>query len=537
MAKKKQETAVAEETEISPSIPEDVAIRFDGITKVFNKTLVANDNINLDIRKGEIHALLGENGAGKSTLMSILFGLIEPTEGTIYVNGRKSTIKSPNEATALGIGMVHQHFMLVDVFTGLENIILGNEDTKWGFVRYKKSRRKVEMLMDKYGLKVDLDMKIKDMTVSMQQKVEILKMLYRDSNILIFDEPTAVLTAAEIDDLMEIILNLKAEGKTIVFISHKLNEVRRIADRVSILRKGALIETLVTSQTTNEQLAELMVGKHVSFTVEKGEAHPGENLLEVKNLCVKDPETKKMAVDDISFNVRKGEIISILGVDGNGQNELVNAITGLQKAKSGQIIVNGKDITNLSIKKKNKAGVSHIPADRHEYGLVLDYNIMYNVVTEMVSNSEFSTAGFMKDGEIKNYSDELVSKYDIRSSMGSYTITRTMSGGNQQKVIVARELERDTDLLIAVQPTRGLDVGAIENIHKMLVKYRDQGKAILLVSLEIDEVFDLADTIYTIYEGRLTGRFDPKKTSYQEIGLYMTGARCMDEFRKGEDHE
>ncbi len=537
MSKKKETETVAEETEISPSIPDDVAIRFDGITKIFNQTLVANDNINLDIKKGEIHALLGENGAGKSTLMSILFGLIEPTTGTIYVNGKKSTIKSPNEATALGIGMVHQHFMLVDVFTGLENIILGNEDSKFGFLKTKRSRQKVEELMDRYGLRVDPDMKIRDMTVSMQQKVEILKMLYRDSEILIFDEPTAVLTAAEIDDLMEIILNLKAEGKTIVFISHKLNEVRRIADRVSILRKGALVETLNTAETTNEQLAELMVGKHVSFTVEKGEAHPGEDLLVVENLVVKDPETKKNAVDDISFKVRKGEIISVLGVDGNGQNELVNAITGLQKAKSGKVYVNGKDITDLSIKKKNKAGVSHIPADRHEYGLILDYNIMYNVVTEMVSQKDFSTAGFIKDSDIKDYSDELVSKYDIRSSMGSYTITRTMSGGNQQKVIVARELERDTDLLIAVQPTRGLDVGAIENIHKMLVKYRDQGKAILLVSLEIDEVFNLADTIYTIYEGRLTGKFDPKETSYQEIGLYMTGAKCMDEYRKGEDHE
>lgn len=511
--------------------PENIIVMKD-ITKVFG-TLVANDHVTLELRRGEIHALLGENGAGKSTLMSILFGLYPPTSGEIYLNGKKIVVKDPNDANRYGIGMVHQHFMLVDVFTGLENIVLGHEDTNaLGFLKYGKAKKKVNQLMDTYGLKVDLNRKVSDMTVGMQQKVEILKMLYRDSEVLIFDEPTAVLTAEEIEDLMKVILKLKGEGKTILFISHKLNEVREISDRVTILRKGAKVGTYLTKDTDNDFLAEKMVGKQVHFSVEKGPANPGDTVLSVKDLTVLKPESKKLGIDHVSFDVRQGEIISILGVDGNGQEELVGALTGLCKTKGGKILLNGKDITRASIKKRNKQGISHIPSDRHRHGLILNYNVMYNLIQEMPDDKRFASGGFLRDERIKQYSDLLIEKYDIRSSSGSYTITRSMSGGNQQKVIVARELERNKPLLICVQPTRGLDVGAIENIHKEIVKARDSGKAVLLVSLEIDEVFNLADTIYTIYEGRITGKFDPKQTTYREIGLYMTGAKCQEEYQR-----
>jgi ABC-type uncharacterized transport system ATPase subunit len=499
------------------------------ITRTFG-SLVANDNITLTFKKGEIHALLGENGAGKSTLMSILFGLIPPSSGQIFLNGKEVHVKDPTHANQLGIGMVHQHFMLVDCFTGLENIILGHEDTKLGFVRYHEAVQKCNNLMNQYGLHVDLNKKISDMSVSMQQKVEILKMLYRDSNILIFDEPTAVLTEMEIEDLMKIILKLKSEGKTILFISHKLNEVKQISDRITILRKGKDIGTYLTAALNNEQMAELMVGKHISFTTEKSEAKPTDTVLEIKNLSVKKADSKKLAVNDFSMQVRKGEIIAIAGIDGNGQDEIVEAITGLSKAKSGQILFNGEDITRSSIRKRNEKGVNHIPADRHRYGLVLDYNVMYNLILEQVHTSHFSRWGILKRKEIESYADTLIEKYDVRSSLGSYTLTRSMSGGNQQKVIVAREIERKGDLLLAVQPTRGLDVGAIENIHKEIVKVRDSGKAVLLVSLEIDEIFDLADTIYTIYEGHITGKFSPKETTFKEIGLYETGAKCQPEY-------
>jgi general nucleoside transport system ATP-binding protein len=515
-----------------PVAQKDNIIVMKDITRRFG-TLVANDNITLELRRGEIHALLGENGAGKSTLMSILFGLIPPSEGEIYLDGKKITIKDPNDATRYGIGMVHQHFMLVDVFTGLENIILGHEDCGFlGKLRVGKARTKIESLMTTYGLHVDLNEKVQDMSVSMQQKVEILKMLYRDSNILIFDEPTAVLTEAEIEDLMQVILSLKKEGKTILFISHKLNEVRQISDRITILRRGKDVGTFLTPQTTNDQLAELMVGKHVSFTIEKTPANPGAMVLEVKDLCVKKEGQGKLAVNHLNLTVRKGEIISILGVDGNGQDELVGAIVGLSKVREGKIFLEGKDITHKSIRKRNHMGIAHIPGDRHRYGLILDYNVMYNFIQEQISdNKRFSMGGFLKNKAIYEYSQELIEKYDIRSALGSYTMTRSMSGGNQQKIIVAREIERNSDLLICVQPTRGLDVGAIENIHRNILHVRDTGHAILLVSLEIDEVFDLADTIYTLYEGRITGRFDPKQTTYKEIGLYMTGAKCQDEFQ------
>lgn len=517
--------------------PENVVV-MKNITRVFG-TLVANNNITLQLRKGEIHALLGENGAGKSTLMSILFGLYPPTSGEIYIRGKETKIKDPNHATSLGIGMVHQHFMLVEKYTAIQNIVLGVEDTVGGiFITYKKAREKLNKLMDDYGLHVDLDCQISDMSVGMQQKVEILKMLYRDSEILIFDEPTAVLTEMEIEELMKIIKSLKAEGKAILFISHKLNEVREISDRVTVLRKGKYIGTFNTADYDNEGLAELMVGKRVNFKTDKKEANPGDVVLDISNLNIKKADSKKLAVEDFNLQVRKGEIIAVAGIDGNGQDELVAAITGLTKAKSGEIKLNGVDISKLKIKKRNNLGINHIPGDRHKYGLVLDYNVMYNMVLENVSNGDFSKAGFLKPTNIRKYSDELVQKYDIRSSMGSYTITRGMSGGNQQKVIVAREIERHGDLLIAVQPTRGLDVGAIETIHKEIVKVRDSNKAVLLVSLEIDEVFNLADTIYTIYEGRITGKFKPAETTFKEIGLYETGAACQEEYKKpGVDSE
>lgn len=517
---------------LNPELDPDNVVVMKNITRVFG-TLVANSNITLQLRKGEIHALLGENGAGKSTLMSVLFGLYPPTSGEIYIRGKETKVKDPNHATSLGIGMVHQHFMLVEKYTAIQNIVLGVEDTVGGiFITYKKAREKLNKLMDDYGLHVDLDCPISDMSVGMQQKVEILKMLYRDSEILIFDEPTAVLTEMEIDELMKIIKSLKDEGKAILFISHKLNEVREISDRVTVLRKGKYIGTFNTANYDNEGLAELMVGKRVNFKTDKKEATPGDVVLEISNLNVKKADSKKLAVEDFNLQVRKGEIIAVAGIDGNGQDELVAAITGLIKAKSGEIKLNGVDITKMKIKKRNNLGINHIPGDRHKYGLVLDYNVMYNMVLENVSNGDFSTAGFLKPTKIHKYSDELVQKYDIRSSMGSYTITRGMSGGNQQKVIVAREIERHGDLLIAVQPTRGLDVGAIENIHKEIVKVRDSNKAVLLVSLEIEEVFNLADTIYTIYEGRITGKFKPAETSFKEIGLYETGAACQEEYKK-----
>lgn len=506
-------------------------IEFDGITKVFNNTLVANDDIHIQVKRGEIHALLGENGAGKSTLMSILFGLIEPTSGRILLNGEPVRIKDPNDATRHGIGMVHQHFMLVDVFSGLENIVLGHEDCdKIGFLKYRKAKEKLQKLMKTYGLEVDLSKKTKDMTVGMQQKVEILKMLYRDADILIFDEPTAVLTAEEIEDLMKVFRMLQNEGKTILFITHKLNEVQEVADRYTILRRGKVIGTFENNSLTNEQMAELMVGSKVDFVTPKSECHPGDVVLSIKELTIKNSLMGKPLVDHLSLDVRQGEIVALLGIDGNGQNELVEAIAGLRKVHSGNILLNGKEIKKLSIKKRNKLGINHIPSDRHRHGLILDYNVMYNFIQEMPENSTFSRLSFLKERDIKDYADEMIHKYDIRSTMGSYTITRTMSGGNQQKVIVGREIERDGDLLLAVQPTRGLDVGAISNIHRQIVKVRDDGKAVLLVSLELDEVFDLADVIYTIHEGKLTGVFDPKKTTYKELGLYMSGAACQDAF-------
>ena len=495
------------------------------ITKRF-PGIIANDDITLQLKRGEIHALLGENGAGKSTLMSVLFGLYQAEEGIIKKDGKEVQIKDPNDANDLGIGMVHQHFKLVECFSVLDNIILGVEPTKHGFLQKKEAREKVMALSDKYGLHVDPDAIIEDITVGMQQRTEILKMLYRDNEILIFDEPTAVLTPQEIDELMQIMKNLAAEGKSILFISHKLAEIMAVADRCSVLRKGKYIGTVETKNTTMEQLSAMMVGRNVNFHVEKKPSTPGDVILEVEHMTVGSKVHKKDAVKDVSFKVRAGEIVCIAGIDGNGQTELVYGLSGLEPLKEGKIIMNGADITKTSIRKRSTSGMSHIPEDRHKHGLVLDYPLEYNMILQRYFEPDFTTkAGFLKRKPIREYADRLIEEYDVRSGQGAVTPARAMSGGNQQKAIIAREIDKHPDLLLAVQPTRGLDVGAIESVHKQLVAQRDAGKAVLLVSLELDEVMDVPDRILVMYEGEIVGELDPKNTTQEELGLYMAGAK------------
>ena len=495
-----------------------------GIRKEF-PGIVANDNITLQLRKGEIHALLGENGAGKSTLMSVLFGLYQPEAGEIRKNGEVVKINNPNDATALNIGMVHQHFKLVDVFSVLDNIILGAEDTKWGFLQKKQARAKVQALSEKYGLHVDLDAKVENISVGMQQRTEILKMLYRDNEILIFDEPTAVLTPQEIDELMEIMRGFAREGKSILFITHKLNEIMAVADRCSVLRKGKYIGTVNIADTTKQELSQMMVGRPVQLQVQKEDAKPGEAILTVRNLIVPSKTSKKNAVNNVSFDVHAGEILCIAGIDGNGQSELVYGITGLEKANAGEITLCGKDISKASINQRNAAGLSHIPEDRHKHGLVLDDSLENNIVLQAYRDPKFQKYGFIKRPAVREYAESIIAQYDVRSGQGPVTTARSMSGGNQQKAIIGRELDRGNPLLIAVQPTRGLDVGAIENIHSQLVSQRDEGKAVLLVSLELDEVMSLSDRILVMYEGEIVGELDPKTTTVQELGLYMAGAK------------
>ena len=487
--------------------------------------IVANDDITLQLRRGEIHALLGENGAVKSTLMSVLFGLYQPEKGVIKKNGEVVKISDPNDATALNIGMVHQHFKLVDVFTVLDNIILGAEDTKMGFLQKKAARKKVEALSEKYGLKVNLDAKIEDITVGMQQRVEILKMLYRDNEILIFDEPTAVLTPQEIEELMAIMKGFAKEGKSILFITHKLNEIMAVADRCSVLRKGKYIGTVNICDTNKQELSNMMVGRPVQLQVDKKPANPGQVVLDIQGMTVPSKVHKNNAVKDVSFQVRAGEIVCIAGIDGNGQSELIYGLTGLEKTSSGTITLCGQDISKLSIKNRSRTGMSHIPEDRHKHGLVLDFTVEQNMVLQDFQDKRFQKMGFIKNDAVRQYSDKLIEEFDVRSGQGSITIARSMSGGNQQKAIIARELDRDMELIIAVQPTRGLDVGAIENIHSRIVAQRDAGKAVLLVSLELDEVMNLSDRILVMYEGEIVGELDPKTTTVQELGLYMAGAK------------
>ena len=501
------------------------AIEMLHITKRF-PGIIANDDITLQLKKGEIHALLGENGAGKSTLMSVLFGLYQAEEGTIKKDGAEVTIKDPNDANALGIGMVHQHFKLVECFTVLDNIIMGVEPTKYGFLQKKEAREKVMALSEKYGLQIDPDARIEDITVGMQQRTEILKMLYRENEILIFDEPTAVLTPQEIDELMAIMKNLSAEGKSILFISHKLNEIMAVADRCTVLRKGRCIGTVNTKDTTVEQLSAMMVGRDVNFRVEKKPSQPGDVVLDVEHMTVASKIHKNNAVKDVSLKVRRGEIVCLAGIDGNGQTEFVYGLTGLEPVASGKITLCGHDITKMPIRKRNTLGMSHIPEDRHKHGLVLDYSLEDNLVLERYFEPEFTDkAGFLRRDNIRKYAERLIDEYDIRSGQGPVTAARSMSGGNQQKAIVAREIDKDPELLVAVQPTRGLDVGAIENVHKELVAQRDAGKAVLLVSLELDEVMDVPDRILVMYEGEIVGELDPKKTTQEELGLYMAGAK------------
>lgn len=500
------------------------AIEMLHITKRF-PGIVANDDITLQLKKGEIHALLGENGAGKSTLMSVLFGLYQAEEGEIKKDGKVVQINDPNDANDLGIGMVHQHFKLVQCFSVLDNIILGVEDTKHGILMKNEARKKVLDLSEKYGLQVDPDALIQDITVGMQQRTEILKMLYRDNDILIFDEPTAVLTPQEIEELMQIMKNLAKEGKSILFISHKLNEIMEVADRVTVLRRGKCIGTVNVKDTNEKELSRMMVGRDVQLVVDKKPAHPGNTVLSVENMTVASKLHGNNAVKNVSFDVHAGEIVCIAGIDGNGQTELVYGLTGLEPVKSGKITLCGKDITNAPIRERS-AQMSHIPEDRQKHGLVLDYSLEYNLVLQRYWQPQFtSKAGFLKRKEIREYANKLIKQYDVRSSQGPVTITRSMSGGNQQKAIVARELDREHKLVVAVQPTRGLDVGAIEYIHKQLVAERDAGSAILLVSLELEEVMNLSDRILVMYEGEIVGELDPKKTTTEELGLYMAGAR------------
>ena len=469
---------------------------------------------------------MGENGAGKSTLMSVLFGLYQPEEGEIRKDGEKVTINDPNDANALGIGMVHQHFKLVECFSVLDNIILGVETTKGGFLKKEEAKKKVMALSEKYGLYVDPDAMIEDITVGMQQRTEILKMLYRDNEILIFDEPTAVLTPQEIQELMAIMKNLAAEGKSILFITHKLAEIMQVADRCSVLRKGRYIGTVDIKDATPEKLSAMMVGRNVNFVVEKKPAKPGEVVLDIKGMSVASKRHKNNAVNNVSLQVRRGEIVCIAGIDGNGQTEFVYGLSGLEPLKGGTIMMNGKDITHMLIRSRLTSGMSHIPEDRHKHGLVLDYSLEDNIVLQRYFEPEFTNKfGFLKRKEIREYANGLIKQYDIRSSQGAVTTARSMSGGNQQKAIVAREIDKAPELLVAVQPTRGLDVGAIEYIHKQLVAQRDAGKGVLLVSLELDEVMNVSDRILVMYEGEIVGEFDPKKVTVEELGLYMAGSK------------
>ncbi len=500
-------------------------IEMNHITKKFGD-FKALDDVTLHVEKGEIHALLGENGAGKSTLMSVLFGLYQPEDGEIYINEKKEDINNPNIANDLGIGMVHQHFKLVHNFTVLENIVLGHETVNAGFLKMVDARKKVVERSKNYKFNINPDAYISDITVGMQQKVEILKMLYCDNDILIFDEPTAVLTPQEIDELMEIMKQMAKEGKSIVFITHKLNEIKAVADRCSVLRKGKYIGTVDVKSTSKEEMSEMMVGRKVNLNVYKKEQQAGDTVLEVKNLTIKDQiHAGKNAVSNVSFTARKGEIVTIAGIDGNGQSELVYGITGLIHVESGQIILNGKDITNESIRKRCLDGMAHIPEDRHKFGLVLDYTLAQNLVLQTYYDDRFQKNGFIKFDEISKYAKKLIEQYDVRSGQGEESIVRGMSGGNQQKAIIARELDRDPDIVIAVQPVRGLDVGAIEYIHKKLVEQRDKGKVVLLVSFELDEVMNLSDRILVMYEGEIVADIDPKTATAQELGLYMAGTK------------
>jgi len=484
--------------------------------------IVANDNITVRLKKGEIHALLGENGAGKSTLMSVLFGMYQPEVGTIKVRGKEVKISNPNVANDLGIGMVHQHFKLVENFTVTENIILGCEPKKGLVVDIKSAAKKIEELSNKYELKVDPYAKIEDITVGMQQRVEILKMLYRDAEVLILDEPTAVLTPQEIEELMKIMKNLIKEGKSIIIITHKLKEIKAVADYCTVIRRGKYIGSVEVKSTSQEKMAEMMVGRPVSFKVDKKEKEPGDVVLKVEDLSVMNNK-KVLGVKNFSLEVKSGEILGLAGVEGNGQSELIEAITGMRQVKSGKVYFKNEDITNMSIRKRINNGMAHIPEDRQKRGLVLDYTIENNMVLEIYDREPFSKHGLLKKDAIHNYAEKIIKEFDVRSGQGGKSLARTMSGGNQQKAIIGREVELNPELLIAVQPTRGLDVGSIEYIHKRLIEQRDEGKGVLLMSLELSEIMNLSDRIAIINNGELIGIVNASETNENEIGLMMAG--------------
>ncbi|VTS23780.1 ABC transporter, ATP-binding protein [Streptococcus pseudoporcinus] len=495
-------------------------IEMKEITKKFGD-FVANDHINLTVKKGEIHALLGENGAGKSTLMNMLAGLLEPTEGEILINGKPVQIDSPSKSSRLGIGMVHQHFMLVEAFTVAENIILGNETVKNGCLDLKKASKEIRDLSTKYGLSVDPDAKVADISVGAQQRVEILKTLYRGADILIFDEPTAVLTPSEIQELMVIMKNLVKEGKSIVLITHKLDEIRAVADRVTVIRRGKSIETANVLGVSSKELAEMMVGRSISFTTAKNPSEPKEVVLSIKDLFV-DENRGVPAVKGLSLDVRAGEIIGIAGIDGNGQSELIQAITGLRKIKSGTLTIKGKDVTQYSSRKITELSVGHVPEDRHRDGLILDLSLAENVALQTYYKEPLSKNGILNYAKINNYARQLMAEFDVRGA-SELVPARGFSGGNQQKAIIAREVDRNPDLLIVSQPTRGLDVGAIEYIHKRLIEERDKGKAVLVVSFELDEILNLSDRIAVIHDGKIQGIVMSETTNKQELGILMAG--------------
>ena len=496
------------------------------ITKVFGE-FVANDKINLELRKGEIHALLGENGAGKSTLMNMLAGLLEPTSGEIVVNGQVVKLDSPSKAASLGIGMVHQHFMLVEAFTVAENIILGSELTKNGVLDIARATREINELSERYGLAVDPSAKVADISVGAQQRVEILKTLYRGADILIFDEPTAVLTPSEIDELMAIMKNLVKEGKSIILITHKLDEIRAVSDRVTVIRRGKSIETVEIVGATNADLAEMMVGRSVSFKTEKQPAQPKEVVLSIKDLVVNENRGVP-AVKNLSLDVRAGEIVGIAGIDGNGQSELIQAITGLRKIESGSVELKGQSISGLHPRRITELSVGHVPEDRHRDGLVLEMMISENIALQTYYKEPLSKKGILNYTNIIDYAKKLMQEFDVRAA-SEIVPASALSGGNQQKAIIAREIDRNPDLLIVRQPTRGLDVGAIEYIHKRLIQERDNGKAVLVVSFELDEILNVSDRIAVIHDGKIQGIVTPETTNKQELGVLMAGGELEKE--------
>ncbi|MGY3766750.1 ABC transporter ATP-binding protein [Vagococcus vulneris] len=518
---------------------ENYVIEMRNITKQFGD-FKANDNINLQIKKGEIHALLGENGAGKSTLMNVLSGLLQPTSGQIYMDGKPVNFSGPTDASKRGIGMVHQHFMLVDAFTVTENIILGDEPTEKGKLDKATAAKEIARISKQYGMEVVPSSLIRDISVGMQQRVEILKTLYRGANILIFDEPTAVLTPQEIDELISTMKELVKEGKSIIIITHKLDEIKKVADRCTVIRRGKSIETVDVKDVSSQEMADLMVGRSVSFKTAKKEADPKEAILSIKDLYVKESRGLD-AVKGLSLDVRAGEVVGIAGIDGNGQTELIQAITGLKKVEKGSVTILNKDVTNQRPRQITETGIGHVPEDRHKFGLVLEMTLADNIALQSYYHPPFSKSGVLNQKYINDYARKLIEEYDVRTT-GEMALAGSLSGGNQQKAIIAREMDRDPDLLIVSQPTRGLDVGAIEYIHKRLIEHRDKGKAVLVVSFELEEILNVSDRIAVIHAGEIVGIVDPKETSEKELGLLMAGY-SLEEARKelnvkvGEPHE